>query len=89
MNILLLVLEYLCITPSGFVHFQEDACATIDATKLNASYISELTNHFIMLTDARNISLARKVYGKLLCIQDLLSPSDESRKKDKVTQLMC
>ena len=79
------------VTPSGFVRFQEavsevtvaklDACATIDASELNASYISELTSRFIMLTDARNISLAREVYGRLLCIQDLLSPSDESRKK--------
>ena len=34
-----------------------------------------------MLTDARNISLAREVYGGLLCTQDLLSPSNESRRK--------
>ena len=38
-----------------------DACATIDASKLNASYISLLTSRFIMLTDARNINLAREV----------------------------
>ena len=79
------------VTPSGFVRFQEavsevtvaklDACATIDASKLNATYISELTKRFITLTDARNISLAREVYGRLLCIQDLLSSSDESRRK--------
>ena len=34
-----------------------------------------------MLTDAKNISLARGVYGKLLCIQDLLSHSDTERER--------
>ena len=78
-------------TPSGFVQFQEavsevivarlDACSKIDESKITTEYISELTKRFIALTDAKNISLAREVYGKLLCIQDLLSPSDESRKR--------
>ena len=36
----------------------------------------KLTKHFIVLTDAKNISLAREVYGELLCIQDLLSSSE-------------
>ena len=78
-------------TPSGFVQFQEavsevivaklDACSKIDESNITTEYISELTKRFIALTDAKNISLAREVYGKLLCIQDLLSPSDESRKR--------
>lgn len=78
-------------TPSGFVHFQEavseiivaklDACSKIDESRITAEYISELTKRFIALTDANNISLAREVYGELLCIQDLLSPSDKSRKR--------
>ena len=78
-------------TPSGFAQFQEavseitvaklDACSTTDESKITSGYISELTKRFIMLTDAKNISLARAVYGELLCIQDLLSSSDKSRKK--------
>ena len=39
-----------------------------------------------MLADAKNISLAWVVYGKLLCIQDLLSHSDiekEGREEDQ------
>ena len=78
-------------TPTGFVQFQEavsevivaklDACSKIDESKITTDYISELTKRFITLTDAKNVSLAREVYGKLLCIQDLLSPSDKSRKR--------
>ena len=81
----------LSATPSGFVQFQEavsevivaklDACSKIDKSEITTDYISDLTKRFIALTDAKNISLAREVYGKLLCIQDLLSPSDKSRKR--------
>ena len=81
----------LSATPSGFVQFQEavsevvvaklDACSKIDESRITTEYISELTKRFIALTDANNISLAREVYGKLLCIQDLLSPSNKSRKR--------
>ena len=78
-------------TTSGFVQFQEAinditaakivACSIIDESEITADYISQLTEHFIVLTDAGNISLAQKVYGELLCLQDLLSPSDEGRKR--------
>ena len=83
----------LSATPSGFVQFQEavsevavakfDACSKIDESRITTRYISELTKRFIALTDANNISLAREIYGKLLCIQDLdlLSPNDKSRKR--------
>lgn len=78
-------------TPTGFVQFQEaisevtvakvDACSTIDESNITKDYVSELTKHFIVLTDAKNVSLAREVYGKLLCIKDLLLPGDKSRRK--------
>ena len=78
-------------TPSGFVQFQEaiseviaaklDACSTTDKSKITTDYIFKLTKRFIVLTDAKNISLAREVYGELLCIQDLLSLSDKDRKR--------
>ena len=78
-------------TPTGFVQFQEaisevivaklGACLTIDKSKITADYVSKLTKRFVALTDAKNASLAREVYGELLCIQDLLSFSDKSRKK--------
>ena len=79
------------VTPTGFVQFQEaisevvvakiDACSTIDKSEITTDYISTLTKRFIVLTDAKNISLARAVYGKLLCIQDLLSHSDTERER--------
>jgi len=79
------------ITTSGFVQFQEaiseisvakiDACSAIDKSKITTGYISKLTKDFVTLTDAKNISLAREVYGKLLCIQDFFKESDKSRKK--------
>ena len=78
-------------TSTGFVQFQEaisevvvakiDACLTIDKSEITTDYISTLTKRFIVLTDAKNISLARVVYGKLLCIQDLLSHSDIERER--------
>ena len=78
-------------TSTGFVQFQEaisevivakiDACSTIDKSEITTDYISTLTKRFLALTDAKNISLARVVYGKLLCIQDVLSPSDIERER--------
>ena len=78
-------------TPNGLVQFQEaiseviaaklDACSTTNKSKITTDYISKLTKRFIVLTDAKNISLARGAYGELLCIQDLLSSSDKDRKK--------
>ena len=87
-------------TTSGFVQFQEaisavtaakiDACSTTDNSKITKDYISQLTEHFIVLTDAGNTSLAQEVYGKLLCLQELLSPSDKARKRrqDDTTELL-
>ena len=78
-------------TSNGLVQFQEaiseviaaklDACSTTNKSKITTGYISKLTKRFIVLTDAKNISLARGAYGELLCIQDLLSSSDKDRKK--------
>ena len=78
-------------TTSGFVQFQEAinditaakivACSIIDESEITADYISQLAERFIVLTDAGNISLAQEVYGELLCLQDLLSRSDEGRKR--------
>lgn len=56
------------ITPSGFAQFQEaisevtvakiDACSTIDKSKITTDYISKLTKDFVVLTNAKNVSLA-------------------------------
>ena len=71
-------------TPSGFVRFKEaisevavaklDACSSTKNYYHYSIYISKLTNQFlsVSLTDAKSISLARKYYGELLCIQDHL-----------------
>jgi len=81
------------ITTSGFVQFQEaiseitvakiDACSAIDKSEITTNYISNLTEDFVTLTDAKNISLAREVYGKLLCIQDLLKENDTRKKRQE------
>ena len=77
-------------TPSGFVQFQEaiseiaaatfGACTAPDESRVGPDDIPELTARFIILTDAGSISEARRVYGKLLCLRDLLS-AGESRKR--------
>ena len=71
-------------TSSGFVRFQEavsevtvaklDACSSTRRYYHYSFYISMLTKRFssINLTDAKSVSLARKYYGELLCIQDHL-----------------
>ena len=81
----------LSATPTGYVQFQEaisevivaksDACSTIDKSKVTTDYIKKLTKQFVILTDAKNITLAREIYGKLLCLQDHLTSSDKSRAK--------
>ena len=57
---------------------------------MTTAYISQLTEHFIVLTDAGNISLAQEAYGELLCLQDLSSPSDKGRKRrqDDASELL-
>jgi len=79
-------------TPSGFVQFQEaiseiaaatfDACSAPEESRVGSDDIPKLTESFIRLTDAGNISEARVVYGQLLCLRDLLSAGDtDSRKR--------
>ena len=76
-------------SPSGFVQFQEaiseiaaarfDACSKSEVTVTD---IPKLTASFATLVDADNISQAREVYGKLLCLHDRLSAgSDKVRTK--------
>ena len=77
---------------SGFVRFQEaiseitaarfDACSTSGHLTVTVADIPELTASFATLVDAGNISQAREVYGKLLCLHDQLSAaSDGARGK--------
>jgi len=39
------------------------ACSAIDKSEITTDYISSLTEDFVTLTDAKNVSL----HGKLLC----------------------
>ena len=79
-------------TPSGFVQFQEaiseiaaatfDACSAPEESRVGPDDIPELTESFIRLTDAGNITEAREVYGQLLCLRELLlAGGADSRKR--------
>ena len=72
---------------NGFVRFQEaiseitaarfDACSASGKQKVKVEDISKLTASFATLVDAGNISQAREVYGKLLCLYDQLSAASD------------
>ena len=77
---------------SGFVRFQEaiseitaarfDACSKSGKHKVTVADTPKLTASFFTLVDAGDISQAREVYGKLLCLHDQLSAgNDKARAK--------
>ena len=77
---------------SGFVKFEEaiseiaaarfDACSASGKSKVTVADIPKLKASFSTFMDAGNISEAREVYGKLLCLRDQLSAgSDKARAK--------
>ena len=79
------------VTQDGFVKFEEaiseiaastyDACSAPEESRVQADDASVLIERFFNFTDAGNISLAREVYGKLLCLQKLLTTESQVRKK--------
>ena len=80
-------------SPAGFRRFQEAvseiasatfrACAAPEESRVGPDDISDLTKRFFTLTDAGKINKAREVYGKLLCLRSLLSPTDDDSRKRK------
>ena len=78
-------------SPSGFVKFEEAvseisaatyaACSGPEESRVRPDDIPELAESFFNLTSAGNISQAREVYGKLLCLQRLLTEESHVRKK--------
>ena len=83
---------------NGFVLFQEavneiaaatfDACSAPGRPRPRPEEIPTLTSSFIALTDAGNITQARKVYGKLLCLRDILSGEVSRRRRDDPFELL-
>ena len=79
------------VSPSGFVRFKEavseiaaatySACSGPEESRIQSDDIPQLTERFFNLTNTGNISQAREVYGKLLCLQRLLIEKSHVRKK--------
>lgn len=79
------------VSPTGFVRFEEAvseiaaatyaACSGPEESRVQPADIPELAQRFFNLTSAGNISQAREVYGKLLCLQRLLTEESHARKK--------
>ena len=77
-------------SPTGFRQFEEAvseiasatfrACAAPEKSKVSPEDISDLTKRFFTLTDGGKINEAREVYGKLLCLRNLLSSTDDGKK---------
>ena len=78
-------------SPSGFVRFEEavseiaaatySACSGPEESRVQPDDIPQLTASFFNLTSTGNISQAREVYGKLLCLQTLLTEGSLVRRK--------
>ena len=76
-------------SPTGFRQFEEAvseiasatfrACAAPEESRVSPEDISDLTKRFFALTDGGKINEARKVYGKLLCLRNLLSSTDDGK----------
>ena len=79
------------VTTNGFVEFQEaiseisatvsDACSRPEDSRPQADDIPDLIAMFESATMAGNISQARQLLGKLLCLQDLLEGNMTRRKR--------
>ena len=79
------------VSPSGFVRFEEavseiaaatySACSGPEESRVQPEDIPQLAERFFNLTSTGNISQAREVYGKLLCLQMLLTEESHVRKK--------
>ncbi|XP_065907491.1 hemicentin-2-like isoform X2 [Dysidea avara] len=83
---------------NGFVFFQEavneiaaatfDACSAPGRPRPRPEEIPTLTSSFIALTDAGNVTQAREIYGKLLCLRDILSAEVGRRRRDDSFELL-
>ena len=79
------------VSPSGFVRFEEavseiaaatySACSGPEESRVQPDDIPRLAETFFNFTNAGNISQAREVYGKLLCLQRMLSEESHARKR--------
>ena len=79
------------VTPEGLVRFEEAiseiaaatyaACSAPEEPTVHVDDIPELTESFFNFASAGNISQAREVYGQLLCLQQLLTAENVSRKR--------
>ena len=79
------------VTPEGFVAFEEAiseiaastyaACSGPEESRVQVNDTPVLIEMFFAFTNSGNISLAREVYGKLLCLQSLLETESQGRRK--------
>ena len=79
------------VTQSGLVRFEEAiseiaaftyaACSASEESRVQANDTSVLIEMFFTFTNSGNITLAREVYGKLLCLQSLLETEGQTRTK--------
>lgn len=80
------------ITSDGFSHFQEaiieitvaklSACSGSERDRVGVDDISKLVANFSALVGAKNMSQAYKIYGKMLCMQEILSDGKRKRQVD-------
>lgn len=79
------------VTTNGLSHFQEAiveiivaklaACAGSEGDQVGVDDISKLVANFTAFADAKNMSQAFKIYGKMLCLQGLLSDVNATKSK--------
>ena len=79
------------VTQDGYVKFEEAineisastyaACSTPEESRVQVNDTPVLIEMFFTFTNNGNISLAREVYGKLLCLQSLLEAESQGRRK--------
>ena len=77
------------VTQSSYVKFEEaisetaastySACSAPEESRIQVDDTPELIEMFFDFTNSGNISLAREVYGKLLCLQSLLETENQTR----------
>jgi len=82
------------VTSDGFDHFQETIgkvivakFATCSGSKKEKFGVDDISNLIINLTtfiDDKNMSQVYSIYGKLLCLQELLSGEDTAKSKRQV-----
>ena len=84
-------------TSDGFDHFQEAiveitvaklaTCSGSKKDQLELDDISNLVANFTAFVYAKNMSQVYSIYGKLLCLQDILSDRDLAKSKRQIDPL--